>query len=290
MRKIAVALLALALLLPLVACGERDDSEAVLRAKLEAKITQQILAFEYDDFDGDGVFEAFAFVGTEPDEGNGHAGEIWFVNARGAERIDEDRPYGGTWYAGLIEIYTFGRRKFVKVEDCYATGGLVNLWSVRGGEPYLESVSGVGSALEKLDENNLLLYHSTLDAIYDYSNGTGLGRTIKPYWFYWDGERFREYGGMPITMAEEEKLRKLDGAAEILDSIQGLTHAGYYRGNGIINIVYGVPEDEFETNCYYITLQLDDNKVTVVEEGSGVYLYALVPHIAVQSELPEIFN
>jgi len=285
MRKITLALLAL--LLPLAGCGKKTFTEAGLRALLEAKVTQPILAFEYGDYDGDGTYEAFAFVGEE-DEYEGYMGAVWFVNAAGAQMLEASE----TGYWQIVQTVAFGGRKFAWVEEYYATGGLVNLWSVRDGKPCREDLSGVGGALEKLDESNLLLYHSTLDAVYSVADGIGthLGRTVKPYWFYWDGERFREYGGMPVSMAEEEKLRKLDGIAEILDSILGLVHDSYYRGNGIINIGYFVPEGVFVTNCYYMTLQLDDDKLTVVEEGSGFYLPALAPGIAVYPDLPEIFN
>jgi len=289
MRKITLALLAL-LLLPLAGCGE-EDGIAILRSILKENTSQEILAFEYGDYDGDGTFEAFAFVGEEPDEGDGHAGEIWFVNAKGAVRLDEDRPYG-TWYAGLIEIFTFGNRKFVKVEESYATAGISSFWSVRDGKPYKENISGHGGFLDQLDDINFTLEHSALDAV--YIDGMLMGRTWKRYWFYWDetSESFREYGGLEIS---EAQLRKCEGAAEILDEI---TANGcrigdiLYRANGTINVNYTTGAEQNESNSY-TTLLLDGTKVTVddiYENVGGFYLPALAPGIAVYPDLPEIFN
>ena len=286
MKKITIALLALALLLSLTGCGE-EDGIAVLRSILQKKTSREILAFEYGDYGGDGRYEAFAFVGEE-DGYEGCMGELWFVNAAGAQMLEASE----TGYWQIVRTVTFGGREFVWVEEYYATGGLVNLWSVRDGKPCRESISGVGGALEKLDENNLLLYHSTLDAMSCMIDGIGtdMGRTEKPYWFFWDGDCFREYGGMPMT---ENEIRKIDGAAEILENFpEGCEFRDiFYRGAcGIININYIIFEGELDIGCFYKTLLLNDGGVSVVAEGDGYYMYALACDIMVQPELPIIFN
>lgn len=305
MKKFALMLLVLLLLPLLAACGEDDPleitttepateaeittgknilGEAELRALLEAEISRQILDFAYDDYDGDGVYEAFAFVGEELDEEEGtYLGEVWFVSAKGAQKQADERDY---W--GLISVYAFGKSKFAVLNQYATTGGYVSVWGVHGGKPRQESVSGAGGGFTQLDDSNFTLWHSTYDMMFDAEFGTGIGHTWKNYWFFWDGQRFHEYGGVPLAEAE---LRKLGGAAEVLGGIEGAIGDIFYRGtNGIINVNYTVTQGEGDVSNYYVTLQLKDGKVTVLEEDSGVYQAALAPDIAVYPKTPVKFR
>ena len=285
MRKITATLLAL-VLLPMAGCGERSLTEAELRAMLEAEVTQEILAFEYGDYDGDGVFEAFAFVGAEeggPPEGV--CGALWFINAKGAQELEVSQ----TGYWGLINVYAFGENKFAVMNQYATTGGYVSVWGVHKGKPRRENISGVGGGMRQMNDTSFTLWHSTYD--FDVTDGVSTGHTWKNYWFYWDGKAFHEYGGVKIT---EVQLRKCGGAADILDAIQakgeGIGEI-YYRGNGIINVNHSRVYDSSRGNSYTI-LQLSDAKLTAVEveDNSGFYLPALAPGIATYPELPEIFN
>ncbi|MCL2298938.1 MAG: hypothetical protein FWC27_02175 [Firmicutes bacterium] len=280
MRKIAGALLALALVLSLAGCGEKELSEAGLRAMLDEKVNQEILDFKYDDYDGDGVFEAFAFVGEEgPPEG--FYGALWFIDAKGAQEL-EASEYG---YSGHPGFYTFGQHKFAVLDEYRTTGGYVHVWGVHGGKPRLESISGVGGGFTQLDGNNFTLYHSTYDI--DETDGVSTGHTWKNYWFLWDGENFREHGGVPLA---EKELRKLGGAAEVLDGIDGVVGEIFYRGScGVVNVNYTVPGREGSVTNHYVTLQLKDGRAAMLEEGEGRYQAALAPEIAVYPKEPVTF-
>jgi len=286
MRRITIVLLGLAMLSVLTACG-RKDSEDALRAMLEAEITQPILAFEYGDYDYDGAYEAFAFVGEEqdPEMDEGYQGELWFVNAGGAEQLEAG------WYWGMIDVFTFGKNKFAVLNQYAVTGGCVSVWGVHAGEPRHENISGVGGGLRQINDSDFTLWHSTYDLTYDTEIGHGVGHTWKDYWFFWDGKAFHEYGGVNIT---ETQLRKSEGAAEILEAIlaDGETIGDiFYRGNGIINVNhnYNVEADNI---FHHVILQLNGTDVTVIEieADEGIYRAALAPDIAVYPELPEIFN
>ena len=315
MRKIAILLVPVLVLLLLAGCGggkpdetttsiaattemttqetsTQESAEAAkLRALLEEEIDSPILAFEYDDFDGDGTCEAFAFVGEEQNpaaEDEGYKGEIWFVGADGARKAEKSP---NDYYWGLIDTINFGGYKFAVVTTFGQTGGLVNVWGVRDGKPYREGISGHGYRLEPIDGKNLKLWHTTLDAGRDREFGLISGRTDKPYWFFWDeaSESFKEYGGLRIA---EKQLRRCEGAAQVLDDIDAqdkLISDIFYRGNGIIN-VNCFTSDPYGEDYSYVTLLLDGTKVTVIGEdeyNDGKYLAALAPEIAVYPELPE---
>lgn len=268
------------------------DSEATLRAKLEAEITQPILVFEYDDFDGDGAKEAFAFVGAalNSDEYmDAYIGTVWFVSAGGAEELYE----GDYWDS--IQCATFGGKRFAYVELWFATGSLTKIWGVKDGKPY-EAEVGYGGGFRPLDDKNATLVMEAYDMIFMEDMWTG--HTYKPYWFYWDGQAgaFKEYGGVAIT---EAQLRKCAGAAQVLDGIQADGAALgdiFYRGNGVINVNYSKAYEDGAA-YYYATLQLNGTSVSVMEDSGeksidlgGSYQAAMNPDIAVYPALPTIFS
>jgi len=285
--------------------------EAALRALLEAEISREIGSFDYDDFDGNGTKEAFAYV----------AGELWFVDADGAQQLEE----GVGSFGGDIKTVTFSGHKFLVVTAVRAGFwhpiGFVDILGVKDGKPHAYIVSEEGGWFEQVDDTRMTIWCETWDGI-SFTNIDGEdgiphlpSGTIKPYWFYWDGTRFREYGGVEIS---ESQLRKCEGAAKILDDIkaQGYTIDDiYYRGNDMININYhskhaGIPnEAPSQKNNYYTTLELNRNtgKVKLVgdiatpeeyviiyrepeDKGAGIYRKALIPSIAVYPTLPAIFT
>jgi len=290
MKKIAITMLALTLLAVFSGCGEKGPTEEGLRAMLEAKVSEQILDFKYDDYDGDGVFEAFAFVGEEQGLGEykSYIGEIWFIGADGTEKLESNEH--GYW--GLINVYTFGKNKFAVLNKYAATGGYVSVWSVHSGGPRHENISNAGGGLKQIDDRNFTLWHSTYD--FDVTDGIWTGHTWKDYWFYWDEqfETFKEYGGAKIT---ETQLRRCNGAAAVLNAIQEEGDAIgdiFYRGNGIINVNHFRGYDESNRVNSHTILKLSGTRVTVLEmeSNSGIYQSALAPDIAVYPELPGIFN
>ena len=143
MKKIAIVLLVMALLC-LAACGEKDDSEAALRTRLEKKVKLPVISFMYDDFDSDGSFEAIAFVGQEqnirPDDNGGYTGEIWFVNAKGAKKIDV-APQGSYW--AQLDIDVLSGRKLAFTYSFGQESGL-NAWGVEDGKPFCGYITEQG--------------------------------------------------------------------------------------------------------------------------------------------------
>jgi len=123
-----------------------------------------------------------------------------------------------------------------------------------------------------MPDGTFTVQQNTLDMMSD-----GTGRTVKPYWLYYDNG-FHEYGGIEITQSQ---LLEFDGADNILKQIKvddGVIKNILYRENHIININYQIMEGMNR----YISLKYDDMSVSVLQtdDGSGVYLAALLPDIA----------
>lgn len=79
-----VALICMALVLAWAAtglAGGADDSEDALRARLiRTARTDAVAQFDWADYDGDGVREAFAIISDAGWGDDGIEGEIWFVS------------------------------------------------------------------------------------------------------------------------------------------------------------------------------------------------------------------
>lgn len=280
-------------------------SEASFTEYLQSCISQEncILTYQYNDYNNDGDCELFALVGREEndnaeDNEQGFSGEIWFVNQEGARLVEKSMNYCNFPYPFLVNDVVF-----LAFEKFYTSDSLTYLWGVNAkGEPYQPNLSGKGNGLSCNDYNEIELIHSTQDFLDE-----GLGHTWKPYYFYWGGTNFREYGGLLIS---SEELLRLDGAEELLAQIrreleEDETAGGkgysnvemkeiYYRENGIININYKCAFAEDASNTIYnytATLRYRNNDLKIIPAYSGLleegyYLDAFIPAIATY---PKVF-
>jgi hypothetical protein len=249
----------------LTACNQSSPGpKEQLRQKLRSATNKEIASFLYDDYDGDGKYEAFALA-SNSEKSDHEEGEAWFVSENELLKLDD------TDWLSPPQMIRIDDGKFVKYEKIYATGRDLLLLCVEDGKPKA-IISGGAQYLEQLDDGSFTVRQNTLDGMSD-----GTGRTLKPYWLYYNNG-FREYGGIAITEAE---LLEFNGADSVLKQIKadgGVLQNILYRENHIININYQTPQGENR----YVNLKYDDTSVSVrqTDGGSGVYLAALLPEIA----------
>lgn len=297
---------------------------------------EYMVADYYTDYNYDGNFEMFAVVtpleevitlhkGTYANKEEAllfKFGQLWFVNQDGARNISLTDSRDATYaYWGVFDfLLSIGEDKFfpcvkaghfverllkndepLKNVEFYSDEELytdiVYLWGVTpSGEPYQAELSGYGCDILLNDDNEIELFCSTLDFYYD---GHFMGRTWKPYYFYWDGTSFKEYGGTPISI---DSLYSINGSKKLLEQVDTAlkkivkdVQIGeiYYRENGVININYRCKENDshyddydFDYVNYNVTLRYEDKKLKIVSGESdlfreGMYLPALLPQIAI---------
>lgn len=251
-------------------------TENQLLDKLKSETDNNILWKNIDDYDGDGLNEMFAFVGTSYDE-YGSQADLWYIGYDESEQMTENKAF----YLNP-EIWDVNGIKMLYVEEGYGgSGSISHAWIVESG--IAKELKNTGTFLSYDGNGNFYTTHSTYDSSVD-----GSGHTWKRYYLYFDGHEFKEYGGVKIT---EEQLRKLNGSAEILDDVR---NSGYYigdifyRDNKIINI--NCTNGEVNDN---LTLKLNGNTVELLtlsdsytdehwknSSYGGVYATALFPDIA----------
>lgn len=271
---------------------ESADTETQLRERLAEYGEGNIIWFNFDDFDGDGTYEAFAFMGKAGAEYMD--GVLWYVNENYAAELKES----GKWHTP--EIVNANGTNFLFAENY--DDGLTYVFGIENSKVYETAVSGNFSHLIYTGGRDFTAEFTSYDYYEDGVMAKQKDPTTKIYWFYLENGEFHEYGA--DNTLRRADLRKYPTGSEIIDEIykNGLTEAllreyypgadeetlktiaeeaGYFhsimlRENGIINLnFYGAYED-----CFYITFKINGNDVDVIDEGRGFYLPAAVEAIA----------
>ena len=238
---------------------DAEDSESSLRELLTMETkSDHIAVFEYGDYDGDGICEAFALLSDSgwSGDGDGITGELWFVSPRECTKIREQDSYLTLSKQGV------GPMLFTAEVWYGGSGSSSVVWGVSQSS----KAEVLGKEFEGISggdvPNEFYMYPSAFDMSPD-----GTGHTWKRYYFYLDGFELKEYGGLWIS---RNQLEEVEGGEAILQSAEaeGWTIGDiYYRANGVINV--NLRNDWSNDN---LTLRFDGK--TVVDTGErygGVY-------------------
>ncbi len=247
--------------------------EETLWEILETYTDETVLTFIYDDFDGNGVYEAFAFCGEE-NEDQIYIGVLYFITENGVTVL---RERDGYWTTG--NVICFEDSRVVSVSEYFTTGSLGYYYRVSGEEVIELAASGKAGTFYEDEKGRICMTDSQYDAFTD-----GTGHTWNVYYLYWDSDlkELMEYGG---TLISEAEFLEYEGAADILETIRGDGYSItsiYFRKNGIINI--NGSDGERNVN---VRVKYENGAVEVypLENGYGYYeegvIYeAMLPEIA----------
>ena len=248
--------------------------------RLEDAVDDEILYFVSDDFDIDGIEEAFAIVGSDENSWDEGAieGHVYFVDVDEVTNLTENIPLS---WGPLPELIPSEDSEFSVIK----TGDVVSaecpmffapayrsaatavdnfVFGVKDGKAYEANISRQGAVIGQRDGQVML----TVDCYDGYSDNSG--HTWKPYYLHYnkDSGMFDQYLGVEIS---EEKLLSYAGAQEVFDSIRAdkntITNI-LERGNGIININYydGDPNNtEYPYGLHNVTLKVTGNTVVILK-------------------------
>ena len=271
---------------------ESSDTETQLRERLAEYGDGNIIWFSFDDFDEDGTYEAFAFVGKAGAEYMD--GVLWYVNENYAAELKES----GKWHTP--EIVNANGTNFLFAENY--DDGLTYVFGIENSKVYETAVSGSFSHLTYMGGRDFTAEFTSYDYYEDEEKAKQEDPTTKIYWFYLENGEFHEYGADDTL--RRANLREYPTGSAVIDEIyqNGLTEglinmyypnadeetlntiadeAGYFqsimlRENGIINLnFYGAYED-----CFYITFKINGSDVEIIDQGRGFYIPAAVEAIA----------
>lgn len=280
--------------------SEENDVEKITMSEinyaehLKSIVGDNILFFDYNDYDGDGNCEAFALVKEDSYEITDYndllRGKIWFVNQNGAIEVESYELL----YSASPYFFSAGDKAFIAFNTYYGLNGRKTyIWGVNNQIPYQPNISGKGNGFHINKYNEIELCHSTLDLVWDKASDECTGRTDKDYYFYFDGITFKEYGGIEI---EVKDIQRLPNGNDIINWIYEhslIIDSIYYRENGIINI--NIHEEFYEDSVrrFHIDMRCDEGNIYLLNDeinlglselNLGLYLKALRPEIATYPE------
>lgn len=174
------------------------------------------------------------------------------------------------------------------------------VYTVCDGVPVEQKIGKVSDFFQQ-EDGSFVGMASSLDAGYSVAEQKTVwgGRTIKPYWFYWDGTQFAEYSAQQLGW---EQLADFDGLQKQVEQRlaqwnqqqfpQGFVQIDgeeipahwkvcdiWLRENGIININYGY--DYLSSNGNggggrrYDTFLIEAERAQLIDSGEGEYQKSL---------------
>ena len=297
MRKI---LLILVVCLCFCSCAEKGKMTKEQAVSSEVLQEQQAEVFESitKDFDGNGTEETFQL------RREGKMLKLWFVGDR--EEIPLVQEENFVEYGPAQQnlwVYELSDRAFCVAGESDTARSVV--YTVCDGVPVEQEIGKVSDFFQQ-EDGSFTGMASDLDVGYSVAEQKTVwgGRTIKPYWFYWDGTQFAEYSAQKLGW---EQLADFDGLQKQVEQRlaqwnqqqfpQGFVQIDgeeipahwkvcdiWLRENGIININYGY--DYLSSNGNggggrrYDTFQIEQqtaelSSAQLIDSGEGEYQKSL---------------
>lgn len=278
---------------------EMDMLIDVLLAKANAN-PADVRCCALDDYDGNGTYEGFIFVGSEPDDEFGWCeGTVYYVSPGGCDMV-----YTGTvadQEGNVFKLIDATDRTFILFDEAYVTALVTYVYYVENGKLEESNISRFGDINSDTDLKNIKMTFSTYDGFCNYAEGEEAsaewtGHTWKPYYFYYDSEKkdFMEYGATEISAEELKDIVGFDLAAEIEGEGYQVDNI-LRRNNGIVNVNYSVSKvlEDGVHDVTYKNATYDENAGAFVDawdtgegtwQGSdfgGTYMNALNSEMAV---------
>lgn len=149
-----------------------------------------ILFMDYDDYDGDGIYEAFVFCGKSYDyygEIN-YSGNFWFVGADQCMRLPE--RFGSRSYRKIDGLMTLGyEQKYLYYYSDYCfTANISGIWTVENGEPVEINLPQSGQVVYRGDPYGFELWVDSYNNYYEPDGDLWTGHTWRPYFYHYDSQ------------------------------------------------------------------------------------------------------
>ena len=255
----------------------------------------EVAAYVRDDFDGDGIEEAFALIGTlseDYDDIRRICGDLWFVSPAGCVAL---RGSFGLGIGDEARFMTLGDTEYILFTDYFVSESYTYVYSVKDGKVEEASFSGVGYVLpDPEDSDKFTITDSSYDMMWDAEINFPIGHTWKKYYFFYDSEsgRVYEYAGTTIDEAtvsywcDDIIVNEIVPEDCTIDNI-------FMRGNGLIVINFEKTEDDGSISYYHLSYStekesfVDDmGKETDSSPLNGTYLHCLCPQMVSYPEVP----
>lgn len=189
-------------------------------------IAEEPVACWSADFDGDGAEEQYVIEGEA--KALYTAGDLVYIDGEARTTVMKDAGF----LPDECAVWPMEDCVLFKAEESYGIGGTVShVYVVREG--IVSQTNGLFSGLTHIEGREFYYMFQDNDLKTDRS-----GKTLKPYYAYWQDGFFYEHGGLYISeeqlAAWPEGYRALEWIYENGNRVTTI----FYRENGIVNISY----------------------------------------------------
>lgn len=249
---------------------------------LGAETEDKVLGVYVDDYNGDGISEAYALTASsESDEEEPYIAEasLWFIKKDSAECL-------ATGNLGKQpSVFDFADKKLLSTYVYSDKGISTSVYFVSGNHAYSYGSYGGRLIRDSESKEKFYLVKTERDADYNMKSSEFDKESSKPYYLFFDGNFFVEYGGREMR---EDQLRAINGADEILTAISEggyIIDTIYCRDNGVINVNLSKDNGSGIIGRENVTLFLDEATVRLVPTGASDSPFARINDIEVVREI-----
>lgn len=252
---------------PVQAASQKSEIEKEIASQLTGKnIVKKIC---YADYDKNGREEAFVLTGPKKaGKLRDAAYTLWFAYHQDGTVIAKKMRKDVSVDSKMLSLKSV--TLFCAASYC-ATSVPTDVYQVTGNDV---KVIFCGNIISSTGGDSFSSVDSTYDFMYDSDLKTTLGHTWKPYYFYYENGKVKEYKGKKITL---HKFKKYKNAGKMLKKykMQGKIKSIIYRSNGIVHVNYK-SKSKVEDDGYYsiaytnVTFRVSGNKLIkpVMDEGT----------------------
>ncbi len=267
------------------------------KAKATAAVGEDnLVALHIGDYDRNGTFEAFAFVGQENDPKKTeilYEGNVLFVDNDGNIETIIECENGYRNNGTILNCQYHDYYQIIRYDDGQSLAFFAAVFDGKCSvisDFFDAGLNGFEMGQSSGTLNSPFALHNAYDADLER-----VEHTCKPYFYYDTPDGLHEYGGVEISSEQFEKLggkKYMEKYAEMNYTIENI----YLRGNGIINVnltkTYNEPPFEgYHCAIYKITNHslkpMTEWLVFPNEITSGHYSPAATPNLAVYPELAD---
>lgn len=235
---------------------EADFSEGDLLAIFEAVNNEEIQEFVYNDYNKDGLHEAFVLT-----KENDYY-KLWYVHSNECQIICEnldnlDNP--------ATDILDFNTKAYLLIQQNQNDIRNTLVYSIDNNNQVVETGISQKGYMVKTEDDEILLQIDQKQA----TENAFIIDTKTYYLYYVYDEGFREYGAIPIDM---EQFLEFEGSQEIIDHISemypdyDIEYSFLYRANHCMNVNVTLSKEGNAAVYKNMTLTYDDAGVTPVSE------------------------
>lgn len=214
-----------------------------------------ILFMDYDDYDGDGIYEAFAFCGESKEEVTYYSGDYWFVGVDQCTRLPNRHGVGYRKIDGLMKLGFYEQKYLYYYSDYCATANISGIWTVKNGKPVEVHLPQSGQVVYRGDRWRFELWVDSYNNYYEPEGDFWSGHTWRPYFYHYclETKQLEPDERDSLSPEELEKICGFDLAGEVAAEGYEVTAIVKWKQSDIVTINYTIPPDEedpFHTITY----------------------------------------